>query len=148
MPSNPRLAAAFFKEIRARDALFRLRAQEGLPARRAPAMAEAAAHGADPRARAERYALSLCRAAGRLSFEKARYAGVCVITHYGSRERMPVEVFRGAVDLPFEGRRYPAPIGYATYLRALYGDYMRLPPESERVSLHNLKAWRVEPPAR
>ena len=148
MPSNPRLAAAFFKEIRARDALFRCaRKKAFLPGERLqwlkrPLMALTRARGP------ERYALSLCRAAGRLSVEKARYAGVCVITHYGSRERMPVEVFRGAVDLPFEGRRYPAPIGYATYLRALYGDYMRLPPESERVSLHNLKAWRVEPPAR
>ena len=26
----------------------------------------------------------------------------------------------------------PAPVGYDTYLRGLYGDYMQLPPEDKR----------------
>ena len=37
----------------------------------------------------------------------------------------------------------PAPVGYDTYLRGLYGDYMQLPPEDKRVSLHNLNAWII-----
>ena len=68
---------------------------------------------------------------------------MCVVTHYGSRERMPAEVFRGAVNVTFEGLTVPAPVGYDTYLRGLYGDYMQLPPEEKRVSLHNLNAWII-----
>ena len=43
----------------------------------------------------------------------------------------------------FEGLTVPAPVGYDTYLRGLYGDYMQLPPEEKRVSLHNLNAWII-----
>ena len=88
----------------------------------------------------ESYAYGLNRAAARFSFDKSKYAGVCVITHYGSRERMPAEVFRGSVDVTFEGEPFPAPIGYDTYLHGLYGDYMTPPPEGSRDSWHNIHA--------
>ena len=91
----------------------------------------------------ENYALSLCKSAARIPFDRAKYAGVLVVTHYGSRERMPAEVFRGSVDVPFGDEMYPAPIGYDTYLHGLYRDYMKLPPEDKRGSLHNIKARLV-----
>ena len=144
MPSNPALARAAFRAIRARDVLFRCARKKGfqpgerLQALKRPLMALTRLRPP------ECYGLSLYRAAGRIPFDRAHYAGVYVITHYGERERLPAEVFRGAVRVPFEGGSYPAPIGYDTYLRALYGDYMQLPPESARASLHNLKLWRIE----
>ena len=144
LPANPKLSNLFFKSIRARDILLKcarkkdLYPDERLRWLKRPLMALTRLRPV------ENYAYSLNKAAGLLSFERAKYAGVCVITHYGSRERMPAEVFRGAVDVAFEGGQYPAPIGYDTYLRALYGDYMQLPPEDQRASLHNLKAWRAE----
>ena len=58
-----------------------------------------------------------------------------------SRERMPAEVFRGAVGVTFEGEEYPAPIGWDTYLKGLYGDYMQLPPEDKRESDHHFQAY-------
>ena len=36
------------------------------------------------------------------------------------------------IELPFEGRKYSAPKGYEGFLKMRYGDYMKLPPESER----------------
>lgn len=51
-----------------------------------------------------------------------------------------IEFDKGIVDgyLPvdFEGRQYMAIQGYDSYLRALYGDYMQLPPEEKRVPTH------------
>ncbi|MCQ2437070.1 MAG: LicD family protein [Clostridia bacterium] len=90
------------------------------------------------------YSTWLYRSAARYDFSKKHYCGVYTVTHYGARERMPAEVFRGTVDVPFEDGMYPAPIGYDTYLSRLYGDYMKLPPEEKRVSLHNNHARRVE----
>ena len=55
--------------------------------------------------------------------------------------RMPREVFEHYVDLDFEGEKFKAPRDYDTYLRTLFGDYMTLPPESERVPHHRFHAW-------
>ena len=37
---------------------------------------------------------------------------------------------------PFENRFYNIPVGYDNILRVCYGDYMKLPPEEERVTHH------------
>ena len=52
----------------------------------------------------------------------------------GYKERAVVNknVFASAVQLEFEGKLYPVPIGYDEYLQALFDDYMSLPPEKER----------------
>lgn len=39
--------------------------------------------------------------------------------------------------LIFEGHDYWAPIAFDSILKQLYGDYMSLPPKSERRSLHD-----------
>jgi lipopolysaccharide cholinephosphotransferase len=53
------------------------------------------------------------------------------------------EDFAETIRVDFEGGSYPAPAGYDSILRIEYGDYMQLPPEDERVSVHDLTAtWR------
>lgn len=52
--------------------------------------------------------------------------------------------FESAVSIPFEGKKYPAPGGYDSYLRALYGDYMQLPPVEQRVLHHSFTVYRKE----
>ena len=42
------------------------------------------------------------------------------------------EWFEAAIDAEFEGKRYPVSAYYDELLTTLYGDYMRIPPESER----------------
>lgn len=41
----------------------------------------------------------------------------------------------------FEGRTYHIPSGYDEVLRIVFGDYMQLPPEDKRVSLHGTTAY-------
>ena len=45
------------------------------------------------------------------------------------------------VEVCFEGRKFPALKGYDAYLRGQYGDYMKLPPESQRVPKHDYIAY-------
>lgn len=46
------------------------------------------------------------------------------------------DLFDTSVLMDFEGKKFPVCKGYDEYLSNLYGDYMKLPPESERVGLH------------
>lgn len=55
--------------------------------------------------------------------------------------RIPREVFEHYVDVEFEGHMLKAPRDYDLYLRTLFGDYMTLPPESERAPHHRFHAW-------
>ena len=51
------------------------------------------------------------------------------------------EVFDSTVLVPFEGKEYPAPVGYDRLLTAYFGDYMTPPPEEKQITHHNLKAY-------
>lgn len=59
---------------------------------------------------------------------------------YGAKDIFPQSWFEGTVPLEFEGAMVEAPAEYEKYLRQLYGDYMQLPPEAERVSHHRFIA--------
>ena len=59
----------------------------------------------------------------------------------GIREFMPAEWFLEYTELPFEGKMYPVIARYDDYLRRLFGDYMQLPPEAQRVSRHDYDSY-------
>lgn len=46
------------------------------------------------------------------------------------------DLFESSILIDFEGRKFPVCKGFDEYLSNLYGDYMKLPPENERVGLH------------
>lgn len=55
-------------------------------------------------------------------------------------------VFDGVDMLPFEDIKIPCPKGWDEYLKANYGDYMKLPPPEKRVSCHWGEAsWKFGP---
>lgn len=60
---------------------------------------------------------------------------------YGLKEILGKEVFSKTTNVKFEDEYFSAPIGYDKYLSNLYGDYMKLPPESKRKSHHYFKAY-------
>ena len=55
---------------------------------------------------------------------------------YGRKEMVPSSWFKEPVYLEFEGLKVAAPTEYHKYLTHIYGNYMQLPPEEKRVSLH------------
>ena len=60
---------------------------------------------------------------------------------YGPCEIVDKSVFESEVYHEFEGRDFRVPVGYDTWLRSVYGDYMQLPPEEHRVSHHIFEAY-------
>lgn len=59
---------------------------------------------------------------------------------YGERQRSSEMLTYTSVD--FEGLRLPAMCCWDTYLASIYGEYLRLPPASERHE-HGITAWRL-----
>lgn len=62
---------------------------------------------------------------------------------YGERDILPAETFSEAVEIEFEGERFPAPVGYDTFLSSLYGDYLPEPPKEKQKTHHVFKAYRL-----
>jgi len=57
------------------------------------------------------------------------------------REMYPKSIFNGYSCVEFENRQYMAMKGYEEFLVLAYGDYMKLPPEEQRVGPHNIIAY-------
>lgn len=80
-----------------------------------------------------------CKGAG----QGTAYLGCKAWCIYGEREIIPADVFSSAVDVDFEGEKFPAPVGYDVYLRSLYGQYEKDPPLEEQKTHHSFRAYRV-----
>jgi len=69
-----------------------------------------------------------------------RYCGI-IVWGYGLREINNVSNFKSTSKAEFEGEYFDIPVGYDLYLKTVYGDYMKLPPEEKRVTHHHFKAY-------
>jgi len=78
--------------------------------------------------------------ARKFAFGSVPMAGL-IANPLGIGEMVDKSVFDSDVYREFEGREYRVPIGYDSWLRSIYGDYMQLPPEDHRVTHHTFKAW-------
>lgn len=52
------------------------------------------------------------------------------------------DIFNETIQLSINGENFSASRYYDEYLKKLYGDYMILPPEEDRVGHHNYKAYK------
>ena len=81
--------------------------------------------------------------ASRYRFEKSEYVGAIMAAHYGEKETINRKMMEEAVFLNFEGREFPVPVGYKTYLTNLYGDYMKIPEGAEEQGYVHLDNWEL-----
>ncbi len=54
------------------------------------------------------------------------------------KNKYPKEIFEKAVYKEFEDFMMPLPVGYDTYLKIAFGDYMTLPPKEKQVPHHDI----------
>lgn len=64
-------------------------------------------------------------------------------SRFAEKEHFPRAIFDEYKMMPFEGIEFRVPNDCDIYLRALYGDYMKLPPAEKQVSHHNSQAYRI-----
>ena len=81
--------------------------------------------------------------AAQYQYETAKYVGAITWGLYGVGERMLKSEFEQAVEVEFEGHKFPAFSCWDSYLKGLYGDYMQLPPIEKRKT-HDMVAYLLD----
>lgn len=71
------------------------------------------------------------------SFETSSFVGVQSGTYHQQKERNPKSIFDHTIYFQFEDIQLPGPAGYDEYLKHLFGNYMQLPPEDQRIGRHD-----------
>lgn len=78
-----------------------------------------------------------------IPFEESRFAAN--ITFAQTVNRLDTNAFREYISTDFECHRFSIIERYDEWLRKMYGDYMQLPPEEDRVPHHGFTAyWKDE----
>lgn len=78
----------------------------------------------------------MVREVSKYPYVSANYIGISANALYGVGERYRKDRAFPLVEVPFEGKQYPAVACYDEYLKGIYGDYMKLPPKEKRKSHH------------
>lgn len=83
------------------------------------------------------------RVEGKLSYNQFGSTGYIASTYglRGKKEIIEYQAFASTVELLFEGKKYNCPVGYDKYLKQMYGDYMKLPPEKDRIAPHDVDVY-------
>ncbi len=73
----------------------------------------------------------------------SQYIACVVWEPEGLKGVFPKTWFVDTVDVPFEGYTFKAPKEYDKILRQIYGDYMQLPPEEDRIAHHFYHIYKI-----
>lgn len=76
-------------------------------------------------------------------YQNSDYVGNITWGLYGKGERMLKSEFEVPVSVSFEGCQFPTFQCWDSYLKGIYGDYMKLPPVEKR-GTHKLDVWKNE----
>ena len=83
------------------------------------------------------------KTATKYSFENSKYSDEVVYHYMNMDSRCLQSDFSTGVMVEFEGMKFYAPVGYDDYLKADYGEYMKLPPKEKQVNHHHFNAcWK------
>ena len=83
-----------------------------------------------------KYTCKFEKIASKSSCAKSDYLQIVVKNSKGRAILMPSSWFKNTELMPFEDIQAMVPVGYDKILRSMYGDYMKLPPEDQRKSVH------------
>lgn len=75
-------------------------------------------------------------------YDENAYVGCVVWLSGGMRDIFPREWFEEYITVPYEKYEFRIPKDYDKILSHIYGDYMKLPPEKDRIGHHNYKVYR------
>ena len=78
-------------------------------------------------------------------YDESRYVGNAVWGNGGTVCIYERKLFEDFTMVEFEGERFRAPSGYDAFLKHIYGDYMKLPPEQNQKPHHGY--YVIENPA-
>lgn len=76
------------------------------------------------------------------NYDESQYIGCVVWLSGGERDIFERRWFDETIMVPYEKYEFRIPKYYDEVLRHTYGDYMKLPPESERIGHHYYKGYR------
>ncbi len=83
----------------------------------------------------------LAKAAGLKSYDGSEYVGCYVWLSGGMKDIFKRELFDEYEMAPYEKYEFRIPKRYDEVLTHIYGDYMELPPENERIGHHYYKVY-------
>lgn len=79
----------------------------------------------------------------RNSFSPGCQAGFFLVEEAAARrEIMPAGMYMKYTRVEFEGKQYPIPVDYRTYLSRLFDNYMELPPVGQQQTHHHYKYFK------
>lgn len=84
----------------------------------------------------------LQKLAGKKDYDASKYVGCVVWLSGGYKDIFQKNWFDKTKKVSFEQYEFRVPEEYDAVLRHIYGDYMQLPPEKDRVGHHYYKAYR------
>lgn len=79
---------------------------------------------------------------GKKEYDSSRYVGCVVWLSGGIKDIFPKKWFDEYIMVTFDKYQFRAPKYYDKMLRHIYGDYMELPPEKERVGHHYYRVYK------
>lgn len=83
---------------------------------------------------------NIIKLAKKYPYEDSEYIGAVTAGIYGIGERMKKSEYEIPHEVEFEGYKFNAPSCWDSYLKGLYGDYMKLPPIEKRVA-HTMEVY-------
>ena len=78
----------------------------------------------------------IMRMTDRYPYDEHSYVALTWEAKMEKRLEKREEIYGETIELPFEDTTIACPANYDKFLRDIFGDYMQLPPEEERVGLH------------
>ncbi len=75
-------------------------------------------------------------------FDKSPLCGMVSWAYDGPGQAVSPKEYDDLVELPFEGQKFYSIPGWDHYLTGVFGDYMQLPPEEDRIT-HELEAYHL-----